>query len=103
MSKAKKKSLPRTETELAAIGEELAEVARINVSLLRARRQDADLTQAQIGHALGLSEDVVSNIETLKRPIGVEQSIAWARLTGLGLKEYFEELAFQLRKIYPQK
>jgi hypothetical protein len=103
LSKAKKKSLPRSEAEVAAIRGEIDDVGRINAQLLRARRQDADITQAQMGHALGLTEDIVSKFEGLKRPLSMEESIVWARQTGLDLKDYFEELQFQLRKIYPRK
>ncbi len=102
MSKTKKK-LPRTEDELAALRREQEQVASANMSLLKAWRQDADITQAQMGHALGVSEDVVGNMENLRRPLSLEGSIVWARLTGKELREYLEELEFKLRKIYPRK
>jgi len=102
-AKAKKSLLPRTDAEVAALARDMDEVARINVSLLRGRRQDADITQEQIGYALGLSRDVVYKMEALKTPINIPQSIVWARLTGLEPHEYFEELTWQLRKLYPPR
>ena len=88
---------------MAAIREEIDEVGRISASILRARREDAHITQAQMGYALGLSEDIVSKFETLVRPLPLEYSIVWARLTGMEPRDYFEELLFKLRKLYPQK
>jgi DNA-binding XRE family transcriptional regulator len=98
-----KNKLPRTTDELAALVREQEQVARVNISILSGWRKDADITQAQMGHALGLSEDVISNIEALKRPLSMAGSIVWARLAGRTHIEYFEELAFRLRKIYPRK
>jgi hypothetical protein len=42
--------------------------------------QDADISQAQMGRARGVSEDVVSNIENVTRSLPMEDSIVWARL-----------------------
>lgn len=103
LAKTKKNLLPRSATDVAAIREELDEVGRISAQFLRARRQDSDITQAQMGYALGVSEDVISKYEALVRPIPLEYSIVWARLTGMEPREYFEELQFKLRKLYPQK
>ena len=98
-----KKRLPRNADEVAALAREQEQVARINMSLLAGYRKDADITQAEMGYALGISEDVVSNMENLRRPLGIEGSIAWARVSGQEPSEYLEELLFKLRKIYPRK
>jgi len=100
---AKRTAFPKTDADVAALAQEMKEVARINISLLRGRRQDADITQKQIGFALGLSNDVVYKLEALKSPIAMQQAIVWARLTGLQPSEYFEELQWRLRGLYPRK
>lgn len=100
MSKSKKK-FPRTDEDQVALQREQEAVARANMSLLKQCRQDADISQAQMGFALGVSGDVISNIENLKRSLSIEGSVVWARLTGLSVSEYFEELAHALRKLYP--
>jgi DNA-binding XRE family transcriptional regulator len=103
LPKAKKKLLPRNEVEVAALLKQREQVARAAVSVLRSRRQDADITQAQMGYALGVSEDVVFKMEALKTPIPLEHAIVWAMLTGDDLQEFLEELQFSLRKVFPQK
>jgi hypothetical protein len=97
-----KKNLPKNESDVDTVRKERERVAEALVSVLRAMRQDADITQAQIGYALGVSEDVVSNIESLRRPIAIEDAIVWARLAGAELVEFLEEVQFSLRKVYPK-
>jgi DNA-binding XRE family transcriptional regulator len=103
LSKAKKNRLPRNEEDLAALRKQQGQVARAFASLLRTRRQDADITQAQMGYALGVSEDVVFKMEALKKPIPLEQGIVWVIVTGDDVAEFFEDLQYSLRKVFPRK
>nr|UXE45434.1 hypothetical protein Hi04_10k_c4921_00011 [uncultured bacterium] len=102
LSKAKR-TLPVNNVDLAAIQEELETINRALVSVLRGGRQDADITQAQIGHWLGISEDVVSNIEALKRPAFFAHAVVWARLSGMDCEEFFESFLFWYRKMRSRK
>jgi len=93
----------KPEIDLTALRHEQDQVAQANISLLSSWRQDADITQAEMGEVLGVSEDVVYKIEALKRPLSLEGSIAWARRTGKDFHEYTEELCWKLRKLYPAR
>lgn len=98
-----KKKLPRSVEEVETLRLEREQVARVVISILRTYREDAHISQEEVGHALGISKDVVSKIETLKRPLAVEDAIAWALTTGIDLRDFLEELEFRLRKIYPKE
>lgn len=71
---------------------------RVLVPVLRAARQDADLTQLQIAQAIGCTDDVVSNIETLRTPISWPKAILWARRGSMAEAELFDRYLYQLRK-----
>jgi hypothetical protein len=94
----KTKKLLSQEPAIAVIGQERARLMRVWVSVLRGARQDSDLTQIQIAQALGYTEDVISNIEALRTPISVADSILWAARCGLDEAELFERYLFALRK-----
>lgn len=102
LSKPEKKP-PRNGKDVAILRLEREQVARAVISILRTYREDADISQEEIGNVLGISEDVISKIETLKRPLSVEDAIAWALGTGTDLRDFLDELEFRLRKIYPPK
>jgi len=102
LSKAKKK-LPIDKPDLAAIRDELDRINRALVSVLRESRQDADITQGQMGDFLDVSEDVISNIEALRRPAFFAHALVWARLNGMEQAEFFEAFLYKYRKARPRK
>jgi hypothetical protein len=99
----KKKAAKRFEFDLAEYRYQQEQIARLNVSMLSGWRLEEFLTQADIGEALGVSEDVVYAMEALKRPVSLEQSIVWAHRTGRDFGEYQDELRWKLRKLFPKK
>jgi hypothetical protein len=98
LSKAQKNS-PLDRADLAAIQEEMDTINRALVSVLRTSRQDADITQAEIGRSLAVSEDVVSNIEALKRPLSFAQAVLWARSSGMDGEELMQAFVSRYRKM----
>jgi DNA-binding XRE family transcriptional regulator len=93
-----KHGLPNNELDLAAIRQDGAQIMRAVVSVLRGARQDAGITQRQMGYWLDLSEDAVSNIEALKTPITFPKAILWAILCKVDLAEFFELFQIAMRK-----
>ena len=58
---------------------------------LRQARQDAGLTQAEVGRALGISAEGYGNFERAARCIGVAQLRRAAELFGKPVSYFFEE------------
>ena len=73
-------------------------LSRVLISVLRPARQEADLTQRDIGEFLGYTEDVVSNMEALRTPISWPDAILWARRSNLDEEEFFAASLHELRK-----
>jgi DNA-binding XRE family transcriptional regulator len=110
LAKAKRKNLlPQSEAEVGELLKVRQQVRRVAASLLRTRRQEAGITQQQMGYALGVSEDVVYKMEAQKTAYAIEDAIVTAVLTGTErtpseeLAAFCEELQFSLRKIFPGK
>jgi Helix-turn-helix domain len=84
------------------IDAERERIARALMSVLRMTRQDADLSQRDMGERLGYSDDVVSNMESLRTPISFADTVLWVRQCRLDEAELFEQLLFTLRKRKPR-
>ena len=68
------------------------------MSVLRMARQEADLTQREMGNHLGYSEDVISNMEALRTPISFADAVLWARHSHLSEADLFEQSLYALRR-----
>jgi DNA-binding XRE family transcriptional regulator len=104
----KSKKFPRTDAEVAALRKVRKQVGSAIASLLQSRRQDADVTQDQMGYALEVTRYVVSNNEAYRTPISIEDAIAYWLITGEGspadeLADFCASLQFALRKVLPRK
>jgi len=106
---AKRKNLlPQNEADVAELAKLREQVRRAVVSVLRSRRQDAYITQEQLGYALGVTKDVVYKREASLAPYAIEDAIVAAILMGKEptpadeLDAFCEEIRFSLRKVFPR-
>jgi transcriptional regulator with XRE-family HTH domain len=98
-----KSNKPPPDDPSAALDADRERAERALISVLRAARYDADLTQRQLAAKLGLTEDIVSNIEAGRTPISFADAVLWATRTNLDEAEFFEHWLFRAGKRKPQK
>jgi transcriptional regulator with XRE-family HTH domain len=65
---------------------------------LRALREEAELTQRELGRRMGKPQSWVYNCETANRRVDVTEFIAWARACGVKPEEAFARFLEQGRR-----
>ena len=65
---------------------------RLIPGYLRQLRENAGLTQRQIGKMLGKPQSYIHNCETANRRVDVAEFIAWSRACGVNPKTAFSNL-----------
>jgi predicted transcriptional regulator len=101
---AAKKTAEHLEAErLGALKEEANQLAEFVAGALRGVRQDGHLKQGEMGHRLGVSRAVISNLDSARTHASFVQVIQYAVQSGTDPDEVVEVIMRRVRKYYANK
>ena len=101
---AVKKTAEQIEEErLGALKEEANQLAEFVASALRGARNDGRLKQDEIGHRLGVSRAVISNLDSARTHASFVQVIQYAVQSGTEPDEVIDVIMRRVRKYYAKR